>query len=310
MSKYKKLDHEKFITDCEKYSYAELSIIYSVHPDTINDWKRKMKLTKPNKKFDKELFRHYYEQGLKDRDISKLMNCHEATVGIHRRKMKLKSKYKTNDSVKIKFSCFQQEALIGTLLGDTSINKYGVISFAHAISQEQYFLHKYWLFKPLTSKYKYYSHHDKRTNKIYKRIQTHCITCPLSKSLRHQLYPEGIKIISEDTANKFTLISLAYLYMDDGSYKNPGSYLCLQGFDDKSISILCKKLKTWSLTPKLDKQRNLYFNKKQTLLLHNLIVPYINKNMYYKIASKVLVKFREFGGSPEVGNPEPSAIEI
>ena len=62
---------------------------------------------------------------------------------------------------------FQKYALIGTILGDTYIGidkkgKNARMNFAHSDAQEEYYMHKYNLFKDFGGTSKYYEKEDRK----------------------------------------------------------------------------------------------------------------------------------------------------
>ena len=66
--------------------------------------------------------------------------------------------------------------IIGTLLGDSYIDKYNRINIGHSIKQKEYFMHKFMLLKKLnvltpTRQPYVYSKKDKRTNS---RLISYC----------------------------------------------------------------------------------------------------------------------------------------
>ena len=132
---------------------------------------------------------------------------------------------------------FQKYALIGTILGDTYIGidkkgKNARMNFAHSDAQEEYYMHKYNLFKDFGGTSKYYEKEDRRTHKVYKKFTYTSKTHPILTDLHNMFYPNGkTKIIPENIEDIFNDVSLAYLFMDDGSHHKKGYYLSLCKFE-------------------------------------------------------------------------------
>lgn len=101
------------------------------------------------------------------------------------------------------------EAVIGMMLGDGYIrNKSYSFHCAHSEKQRAYIEHKASMLGLNVI--------DKPTKK-YPTVKITSKSSPYWRSLRKLFYPEGTKVINKEILKDFSIISLAFLYMDDGN---------------------------------------------------------------------------------------------
>lgn len=151
---------------------------------------------------------------------------------------------------KIIFTNKQIEVLTGCLLGDGHLSKIRSNSyFSYTSSIENHVNLIYNEFNEYMNDIRFINYYDKRTNKIYYRYVTNSILNEKFTELRNIWYPNGIKIIPNDT--KLTNISCLFWYIGDGglvqNYKKENtSYLKLstQCFTENDIdNILLPQLR-------------------------------------------------------------------
>jgi len=223
------------------------------------------------------------EQGLGNRKISERLNIPRTSLMYLFRKYDLKNieyipKYAN-------LNHFQKSVLMGSLLGDSSISKKFTLNIGHGIKQEEYYKHKVELFSPNIKFLEYRREKiDKRTNNTYTCVQAYSNRYEDIVSLRNVFYPENKKVISENVLSSFNEISLAYLFMDDGSYNKSGAIIALCNFSQESL-ILFKDflLKKWNIEITIRKSKCIYIKANSRKLFINLIKPYIIPSMMYKI---------------------------
>lgn len=223
------------------------------------------------------------EQGLGNRKISKLLDIPRSSLMYLFRKHNLENieyvpKYANLDK-------FQYSALIGSLLGDSSISKKNILNIGHGLKQEEYYKHKIQLFSPNINFLEYRIEKlDKRTNNIYTSLQAYSNKYEDIVELRNKFYPEGVKVITEEILKDFNEISLAYLYMDDGHNLPSGCNIALCNFTINEIKLFQKFLfKNWSINSSIHKNNVLYIKANSKKLFFYLISPYIIPSMKYKI---------------------------
>jgi len=201
----------------------------------------------------------------------------------------------------ISLNKYQEEVLIGTLLGDSYIGythdgcNYPCLTFSHCKKQEIYAKHKFNILRPLMASiierqyYKTAIIKGKQCN-IQPVLYARSHNCKCLIKYRNIFYPKGIKIIPVDFLKEhFTARSLSYLYMDDGC-KNQNSYnLNLQCFETDNLYEFVEFLRQkFNLEFLVKKDKTLYLRYKSVSAFENLILPYLTSDMIYKISSSRL----------------------
>ena len=189
----------------------------------------------------------------------------------------------------IKLGEFEYAALIGSILGGThiGIDSKGIearLNFAHCKEQEEYFDNKFEMFKCFGGGTKYYEKEDKRTGKVYCKF-TYTSQCnPVLTQLQERFYKDKVKIIPKDIAKDFNDISLAYLFMDDGSHHKNGYYISLCNFTKDELQMFVDMLKDkFDLKCSIHSQRAIYIWKQSVTKFNQLVEPYILPSMQYKL---------------------------
>lgn len=223
------------------------------------------------------------EQGLGNRKISALLDIPRTSIMYLFRKHKLDNIQYMPKSANLNH--FQYSALIGSLLGDSSIGKKFTLNICHGIKQKDYYKHKIELFSPNIKFLEYVrSKIDKRTNNTYTCLQAYSVKYEDIVKLRKLFYPEDIKGISIEILKDFNEISLAYLFMDDGSYHTSGGTIALCNFSLESLELFKKfLLEKWDIECTIQKDKTLYIKANSRKIFINLIKPYIIPSMMYKI---------------------------
>ena len=244
----------------------------------------------------KQEFLEYYKKGLNDYEIARIMNISDSTTFRWRKSFNLPPMH-TKPSLHAKEilpTKEQLEILTGTLLGDSSLQYYPKFGWSapkfkcdHGVAQKEYAILLDNKLKSLNSKLKVYSRIDKRRNVV----QTYYTVTTGSNQYFHKmykmLYSSGKKEICPDFLKNFTIVSLAYLYMDDGFYHQGTADICTECFSKKSVELLVKFLKEkFGLHFGLYKRNKGY---RLRLSLHDfqkfkgLINPYIIDSLKYKL---------------------------
>lgn len=241
-----------------------------------------------------ELIKLYTEQMLTLNQIGKLYGVGRKTVNswfnTHNITKISNMERKYYGLRKIPLSQKQKEFIIGTMLGDGSIassGKFKRLSLGHSIKQVKYLLWKKDIMGNLI-------------NNVYRQTQTtrnstilHCCT------IGHQdfnffyklFYKNNKKIIRDELAHYITPFSMAVWYMDDGSAKKYCMKISTEGFTKKENEILQHivnanfkiKCKVCEYNNRGKKYYYLSFNKKNSILLCNLIDEHVIDSMRYKI---------------------------
>ena len=223
------------------------------------------------------------KQGLGNRKISELLNIPRTSLMYLFRKHNLENiKYIPKYA---NLNYFQKSALIGSLLGDSSISKKYILNIGHGLKQEEYYIHKIQLLSPNIKFLEYRREKvDKRTNNLYISLQAYSNKYEDIVNLKELLYINDRKEITKEILKDFNEISLAYLYMDDGNYEKYGAKIALCNFSDDSLILFQNFLKNkWNIDTSIHKDKTLYVKANSKKIFIQLISSYIIPSMLYKI---------------------------
>ena len=243
---------------------------------------------------DKEVYINYYNMGLSDLSISKLMGISNNVLSKFRTKLGLRPNYsqlKPRQYDKINIDSTMHSILIGTLLGDGNLElsvkakaKNARLRFGHCIEQSQYLTYKVRLLPSLWKM-------SIRTT--HRKCEISSISHPILTTYFDRFYQDGIKIIPKDIGDDITAVSLAILFMDDGSYdKSTNSfYISLCGFTHEDNLLFIKVLYTvFGIEATIcnkgkigHKYMHIYIKACSRELFKNLIEPYMEDSMLYKL---------------------------
>ena len=295
------------------------------HFTFVNDWKSlvfkiKSKFTY-NKisKIDNNKFEELFNRGLSDYIIAKKLNMSPSGIYSHRiRYNYLREKnLRLNDSIKL--TDFQKQVLIGTMLGDASFRLSDGcvsprVSCAHGIKQKEYCEYKTEIFKNLGAKCKYHKRNviDKRTGIYYEDYTMYIPANPEFLYYYKEFYPENKKTIPINLLNQFTEVSLAFMFMDDGSKTKNGYKIATNCFTLCSIETFIKFLnEKWDIEASIHKDKGIYIKSNSKKIFKKLISPYICECMKYKLwIINYSLSTLWIWENLEIGNPYPSIIEI
>ena len=123
--------------------------------------------------FDEEKFRELQEQGLNYSQIAKQLGISASAAQAYGAKQGFTTNYLKYES--IEFTTEEFQIFLGTMYGDACMNKFSKtsnakLSFAHSLKQQNYCFWKYKKLQRFCNKPRFDSNLDKRTNKVYDRI--------------------------------------------------------------------------------------------------------------------------------------------
>lgn len=168
------------------------------------------------------------------------------------------------------------EAFIGTMLGDSYITcKSNKFACAHGFAQETYLRHKASLFGL----------------KVTRRQRSYLMHGPTTRFVRRMattFYPNGKKIIPVELLEDFSIVSLAYLFMDDGNMhlSQQRSQIAVCSFEDEDVDRLVARIKELGIDCKRKKYggyNRIIFNKESSRILSEKISPYVIPELQYKL---------------------------
>ena len=248
---------------------------------------------KGNSKLNLNLIKELYLKGKNSTEIAKQLGYSPSSVNYARKNI-------LNLPPVLESICItkeQEEILIGTLLGDSTLGythskcRYPKLTYSHSKKQELYALTKFQKLRIIMSSIKTRQYKTEaiicgkkcRVQPIVFAIGRNCKCLVKYRNLFYN--KEGKKIIPiEYLKEHFTEQSLAYLYMDDGC-KNQKSYnLNLQGFSKQELLDFALLLnKKFNLEFIVKKDKTLYLRYNSIDKFEFLIKPYITEDMQYKI---------------------------
>lgn len=193
---------------------------------------------------------------------------------------------------------FQEQIILGTLLGDACIcklqnkRKSYNIKWEHSLKQENYAL---WKAKNSLNNYSFHKRNrlDSRTNKIYNSII--CYSIKDNYQYYRELFYKNKKEISKEILNKLKPLAIAVWYMDDGSlYYNSNNChlnLAVNSFENKQLIIDWFK-KNYDLNFKISGKSIRLTSKKECEKFMNIVEQYIHEDLKYKTLSEALLIYK------------------
>lgn len=273
---------------------TEIASILGVTSNAIFYWRKKLNLKSTFtyskiSKIDKDKFEELFNQNLNDYSIAEKMNISSSGVYYYRIKHNYHRDSLTSNKA-VNLTEYQKQVLLGTLLGDSSLRKIGngniTISCAHGIKQKDYCLYKTDIFKSLGAHCNYHkrSSPDKRNNIYYEDYTMYVPANPVLEEWYEHLYKQGSKVIPFSLFKYFTEVSLAFMFMDDGSKASSGYTIATNCFNKDELLIFRKfLLNRFNLETSLFKSKVLYIRAVSKKHFTELISPYIYDCMKYKI---------------------------
>lgn len=273
----------------------EIGLIVNLSEKTVGYHLRNLGVEKrPQKKINQEDFEKLWNEGKSDSEIAEFFGVKETTIKSYRTRGKNVGKFtRTNyfSEKDVKLSDVQEQFILGSLLGDLSIDLTGQMKNAklclvHSKKQEALFMKKVELLGEFMGSYKLYnSTPDSRTGKIYESLRGNSKSHKVFTEIHKLLYPNGIKQITQGYLNRIHHpIALAFWFMDDGTQNGTISINC---FSTNEVDLLINWMyNKWGILCTKQKNQNnyvLHISQKDRLKFEELIFPYIIPSMYYKL---------------------------
>jgi len=279
----------------EGYMDSEIAEVFGVTAGNIQAHRKKRGIKSQFSydkisKIDNSKFEKLFKQGLTDDKIAQELGM--SADGIYSHRMRhgyLRKNYALSKPKKL--SDFQMQVLLGTMLGDSSF-KMGkdmvnpAVTCAHCVAQKEYCEYKAHIFESLGAYAKYHkrSKPDKRNGKYYEDYTMFIPANPMLLDWYNAFYPKGKKVIPFNLFQYFTEVSLAFMFMDDGSKASSGGLLSTNCFEVDEIKQFQKfLLQKFNIETTLLKNHALYIKAKSYHLMKSQIEPYMCECMKYKI---------------------------
>ncbi|OGM14272.1 hypothetical protein A2141_02855 [Candidatus Woesebacteria bacterium RBG_16_40_11] len=176
----------------------------------------------------------------------------------------------------------QKQLILGCILGDGYMRKKvnAHLQITHSIKQKEYVLWKYSMLKNIVIT----APHEYRGNAGRVGYRFFTKSLPDITDFYNKFYQNGKKIIPKDLT--LSPLSLAVLYMDDGSKSRKTCYFNCQQFDTISQNNLVKSLSKLNIEARFHKDKTykrIYIPFASIPLLIHTIKQYIVPTMRYKI---------------------------
>lgn len=252
---------------------------------------------------------------LSNREIGKIVGKHRMTIAyylrknnIHRDRVAQQKLNNTDRNSVIYISDVAKQILTGTLLGDSSVDKYkrencesvnilnSNIHCGHSMKQKEYVLYLADLLSNEGLKVNYREDNRVHHSIVCGREITTIGECYLSTTRniefnewRDKWYPAGKKIVPTEFMQYLTPLAIAVWFMDDGSKHECSYYLHTDGFELKYQrylqKILFDKFGIKTVLHKVRGTKHIYICASSKDDFTRLIRPYICKSMEYKLHS-------------------------
>lgn len=276
---------------------SEIANELNVTTGAIYYWRKKLNLkSKFNyskiSKINKKKFEELFYSGYTDSQIAKELGMSSDGIYSHRvRNGYIRENY--NVSKPKILSDYQKQVLLGTMLGDSSFKKTHDminpgITCGHSIKQKEYCEYKTSIFENLGAKCKHSKRNtpDKRTGKYY---EIYTMRVPANSELKgwyNSFYQNGKKRIPFELFEYFTEVSLAFMFMDDGSKTDCGYTIATNCFtEEEIIKFRTFLMSKFNLETTMYKSHVLYIRAKSVQKFTDLIFPHIIPSMQYKLHS-------------------------
>lgn len=242
-------------------------------------------------KIDNNKFEELFNKGLSDYAIAKELNMSPDGIYSHRVRHGYVREENYRFNKPIEMTDFQKQVLLGTMLGDASF-KMGkdcispAVSCAHGPRQKEYCEYKAEIFSSLNAKCTYHKRNvpDPRNNIYYEDYTMFIPANPVFIPYYKAFYSTGRKVIPFNLLDDFTAVSLAFMYMDDGSKCSSSYNIATCCFSQEEIiqfqDFLYSK---FHIETTLQSNNRLYIKARSSALFEYLISPYFCESMKYKI---------------------------
>lgn len=273
---------------------AEIAALLNVSRQLVQTHRKKMGLKsnfsyKSFRKMDYEKVEKLVKENKTDNEIALLCNVKPISIYFFRKRNNIeRCNLKINKAIKPNKR--QLSIILGSLLGDASLTKTNInpiFTCEHGIKQLDYCN---WKAKELASLGSKFSTHkrktiDKRTGLYYESAICRLPANPELLSLYNNLYINGRKTITKEILKDFDELSLAVLFMDDGSKTNHSICISTNCFSEEELLLLIEFFKDkFNLTFHINSNHSIYLLKKDFEHFKQLILPFMRQELLYKLS--------------------------
>lgn len=241
---------------------------------------------------DENKFLQLWGQGLNDQQIAKEFNVNSKRICALRHKLNLENNTKKH----LSFNEEQLQIFLGGMLGDGSMLipndcKNAYYCFAHSFKQKEYALWKYNFIREMCFNPREDHVFDKRTNKVYDRIDIKTYTNELFTQYYDKFYKivngKKVKYINKEILYQLTELGIAIWFMDDGYKHHQGYALSTNCYSEEDLEIIIQFFtEKYQIHPSIHSGNVLYIHAKDRDKFTKIVKPYIQPEVMYKLHSK------------------------
>ena len=224
-----------------------------------------------------------------DREIAKLYNVKPISVYFFRKRNNIQ-RDNLHINKAIELTNRQKSIIIGSLLGDSSLRKTNInpiFTCEHGIKQLEYCKWKAKELESLGAKFSISKRKivDKRTGLYYESAICRLPANPELLPIYNNLYIDGRKTITSEYLKDFDELSLAVMFMDDGSFNGKSISIATNCFTEEELILLLEFFKTkFNLTFHINSNHSIYLLKKDFGHFKDIILPYMRQELLYKLS--------------------------
>lgn len=246
-----------------------------------------------------DLIKYYVDQQLTTKAIGKIYDVDRRVVGKWLKKYGIKSRSNARKYYHLRarpLTQQQKELIVGTLLGDgfLQVNRKGNLarlSMTHSVKQVEYSLWKKTILNDLVNNWIVYDYLDKRTNAVGKTCRWASIYHNELLLWHKRFYANNKKIVPQDISNYLKPFSMAVWIMDDGWKNHSNIRISSESFTYEDNMVLKHAIKAnFDINCKVceynrnnKKYNYISFNKRNSILLTEIVEPYFIDSMKYKL---------------------------
>lgn len=276
---------------------AEIASILNVSRQLVQVKRKGLGLKSPFKyssfrKMDYEEVEKLVRENRTDREIAELYNVKPISVYFFRKRNSIERENLLLNKA-IKPTDRQLSIIVGSLLGDASLRKANInpiFTCEHGIKQKDYCEWKACELKSLGAKFSLSKRKiaDPRTGIHYESAICRLPANPELLTLYDTLYINGRKSITKEYLDNFDSLSLAVMFMDDGSFNGSSVNIATNCFNEEELLILISFFKyKFDLTFHINKDHSIYLLSRDFDTFKKIVLPYMRPELLYKINCRV-----------------------
>ena len=224
-----------------------------------------------------------------DREIAELFNVKPISIYFFRKRNNIERDNLLINKA-IKPTNRQLSIIVGSLLGDASLTKTNINPFfscEHGIKQLEYCKWKAEELESLGAKFSIYKRKtiDERTGLYYESAICRLPANPEFLPIYNNLYIDGRKTITSEYLKDFNELSLAVMFMDDGSRNGSSINIATNCFTEEELILLLEFFKErFNLTFHINSNHSIYLLKRDFEHFKELVLPYMRQELLYKMS--------------------------